>query len=357
MKNINEMKATDTISFIEKANHIHKNKYDYSLVNYINSKTKVKIICKNHGVFEQSPSKHILKRGCPKCKFEAFGLRRVNEAKERRSLIKIKQPSEYKIIPLTRGKSTLVDNEDYNDLSRFNWRINAHGYAKNDKVGLMHRYLLSVPKNKVVDHINGNPLDNRRINIRICEQSENARNQKIKKSKYKGIYFDKRSNKWISRITLNYKGIHLGSFNTKEEAALAYDKAAIKYHGEFSNLNFKNNRFESGTVKEIDHSTCQDKEPIQTLAAIRDRLLPLVDNTSECGDMLSCTGSRTECVQGLVDHIVDQYSTLKNQNELMENAIRIFCERVEKGEVRSHKTYTNFKGILHSIKKGSSDES
>lgn len=114
---------------------------------------------------------------------------------------------------------------------------------------------------------------------------------------------------------------------------------------------------ESGTVKAIDHSPCQDKDPIQTLAAIRDRLLPLVDNTSECGDMLACTGSRTECVQGLVDQIVDQYSTLKNQNELMENAIRIFCERVEKGEVRSHKTYTNFKGILHSIKKGASDES
>ena len=106
------------------------------------------------------------------------------------------------------------------------------------------------------------------------------------------------------------------------------------------------NGFESGTVKEIDHSPCNDKDPIQTLAAIRDRLLPLVDNTSECGDMLSCTGSRTECVQGLVEQIVDQYYNI--------------CDLIRNDEewvYLSESIQSKVEKVLSSIKKGGSDES
>lgn len=102
---------------------------------------------------------------------------------------------------------------------------------------------------------------------------------------------------------------------------------------------------ESGTVKEIDHSPCQDKDPIQTLAAIRDRLLPLVDNTSECGDMLACTGSRTECVQGLVEQIVDQYYNI--------------CDLIRNDEewvYLSESIQSKVEKVLSSIKKGGSDE-
>mgnify|MGYP000983004942 FL=1 len=105
------------------------------------------------------------------------------------------------------------------------------------------------------------------------------------------------------------------------------------------------NGFEAGTVKEIDHSPCQDKDPIQTLAAIRDRLLPLVDNTSECGDMLSCTGSRTECVQGLVEQIVDQYYNI--------------CDLIRNDEewvYLSESIQSKVEKVLSSIKKGGSDE-
>lgn len=105
------------------------------------------------------------------------------------------------------------------------------------------------------------------------------------------------------------------------------------------------NGFESGTVKEIDHSPCQDKDPIQTLAAIRDILLPLVDNTSECGDMLACTGSRTECVQGLVQQIVDQYYNICN---LIRND--------EEWVYLSEPIQSKVEKVLSSIKKGGSDE-
>lgn len=105
------------------------------------------------------------------------------------------------------------------------------------------------------------------------------------------------------------------------------------------------NGFEAGTVKEIDHSPCNDKDPIQTLAAIRDKLLPLVDNTSECGDMLSCTGSRTECVQGLVDQIVDQYYNICN---LIRNE--------EEWVYLSESIQSKVENVLSSIKKGGSDE-
>lgn len=105
------------------------------------------------------------------------------------------------------------------------------------------------------------------------------------------------------------------------------------------------NGFEAGTVKEIDHSPCSDKDPIQTLAAIRDRLLPLVDNTSECGDMLACTGSRTECVQGLVEQIVDQYYNI--------------CDLIRNDEewvYLSESIQSKVEKVLSSIKKGGSDE-
>ena len=105
------------------------------------------------------------------------------------------------------------------------------------------------------------------------------------------------------------------------------------------------NGFEAGTVKEIDHSPCQDKDPIQTLAAIRDRLFPLVDETSECGDMLECTVYRTECVEHLVNQIVDQYYNI--------------CDLIRNDEewvYLSESIQSKVEKVLSSIKKGGSDE-
>jgi len=105
----------------------------------------------------------------------------------------------------------------------------------------MHRYLTNCPKGLVVDHIDGNGLNNTKANLRICTQKQNACNTPGhvgKSSKYKGVKKMKNSNKFRAAITNNRKYFHLGVFEDETEAARAYDEAARKYHKEFAYLNF-----------------------------------------------------------------------------------------------------------------------
>ncbi len=152
-----------------------------------------------------------------------------------------------KKIKLTQNQYALVDNEDFEYLNKLKWfvvkrRNNQFGAAKwyKNKFIYMHRYITNCPDNQYVDHINGNPLDNRKCNLRICTNSENLRNrgrQKNNKSGYKGVDFIKKRKKFRARITILNKEIHLGYFLTEIEAAKAYNSAAIKYHKKFANLN------------------------------------------------------------------------------------------------------------------------
>ena len=101
---------------------------------------------------------------------------------------------------------------------------------------------MRAPRGLLVDHRNGDGLDNRRDNLRLATHSENMMNRpKIKSpttSRFVGVYFDKARRLWVARIHLNGKCIWLGRFATEIEAAKAYDEAAKKYHGEFARLNF-----------------------------------------------------------------------------------------------------------------------
>lgn len=101
----------------------------------------------------------------------------------------------------------------------------------------LHRYLFNIPINKVIDHINGNTLDNRECNIRICTQANNSKNRiyKASKNKVPGIYqqYDKNGN-YSVRITYNYKTYHIGTFKTYEEALKARLEAEEKYFGEYN---------------------------------------------------------------------------------------------------------------------------
>lgn len=148
-----------------------------------------------------------------------------------------------KEIQLTQGKVALVDDADYEWLNQFKWYAlllsDKYWYARRSKrpVVLMHRLILNPPEGMDSDHINRNGLDNRRSNLRVCTRSQNQHNSISKggKSKYKGVYLF--NGKWGARIMSNYNNTFLGCFNSEIEAAEAYNRAAIKYHGEFARLN------------------------------------------------------------------------------------------------------------------------
>ncbi len=104
----------------------------------------------------------------------------------------------------------------------------------------MHRVLTGMSRLEV-DHINGNGLDNRRANLRLASRGQNAQNAKIHRptqSPYRGVIFNKAAKKWCASINVNGKRKHLGSFKTEIEAAVAYDKASLEFHGEFGRRNF-----------------------------------------------------------------------------------------------------------------------
>ncbi len=106
----------------------------------------------------------------------------------------------------------------------------------------MHRFILDAPDGAVVDHINGNALDNRRANLRLCTPTENAYNKRKRPgtvSQYKGVSWDSRNQRWMSQLTFKNRHLFLGRFDDEQEAARAYDVAARKHFGEFANLNFK----------------------------------------------------------------------------------------------------------------------
>lgn len=154
-----------------------------------------------------------------------------------------------KQIPLTKGYIALVDDEDYDHLCVFKWCFDGSGYAirgvtlPNGRRSTirMHRHIMGNPKGLEIDHIDNNRLNNQRSNLRICTRVENSCNMskpKINTSGYKGLRFCKRTNKWVAQIKHHKIARSIGYFNTKEEAARAYDKAAKDLHGSFAKLNF-----------------------------------------------------------------------------------------------------------------------
>lgn len=133
--------------------------------------------------------------------------------------------------------------------SPFTWGIRKYRGNKfyavatvNGEKLLMHRFIMGCVKgdNKIIDHINGNGLDNRKENLRICTSSQNGMNQNIwkkkKTSKYKGVNL--LNGRWRSGIKFKGKKINLGTFGTEKEAALIYDRKAKELFGPFAKTNF-----------------------------------------------------------------------------------------------------------------------
>ena len=136
------------------------------------------------------------------------------------------------------GKFALIDDEDFERISKINWRLLKNGYvAKNCGDGFyLHRFIMDCPKGKYIDHFNHNPLDNRKENLRICTNAENNWNKNY--GKITGVSSSKTlTNPWRAYIKIRDKQKHLGFFKTKIEAAKAYNEAVKTYRDKFSFLN------------------------------------------------------------------------------------------------------------------------
>lgn len=147
------------------------------------------------------------------------------------------------------GLYAVVDEEDFELINQFKWtpsvRVDRDNtYAKHrsgNTTLLMHRLITSAPDGVLVDHIDRDGLNNRRSNLRLCSTSQNLRNRGPNKNNttgFKGVAFYKAYQKWSAQIMYERSPIHIGYFDSPEEAALAYDRKAIELFGEYAYRNF-----------------------------------------------------------------------------------------------------------------------
>ena len=161
-----------------------------------------------------------------------------------------------KLIKLACGKLAKIDDIDYDIISKYKWSLVSGKYARavvydigrgengklKQRIIKMHRLITGAKQEDVVDHINGDGLDNRRSNIRICDRTQNQGNryvQKNSKSQIKGVEMRVRKSgvSWIAYIVKGCKKKSLGSYRDKNDAARAYNEAALEYFGDFAKLN------------------------------------------------------------------------------------------------------------------------
>ncbi len=168
----------------------------------------------------------------------------------RKPVVRLEPPEppndEVRYIALSKGKFAIVDKADYEWLSQYKWCVSIAGtkmYAcrrEDGKTILMHRFIMNAPQDLVVDHIDGNGLNDRRNNLRLCTPTQNRYNCRVwtGTSKYKGVYRDRKSGKWVANICYKRRCIYLGAYDSEAEAARAYDRKAVELFGEFAYLNF-----------------------------------------------------------------------------------------------------------------------
>jgi len=168
------------------------------------------------------------------------------DKQEAMQVIRKELPSERDyVINLDNGKFALVDEEDFIKLNKLKWYAvkrdkTDYTYAhpkKFDNPIAMHRFIMNPPEDKIIDHKDGNGLNNQKNNLRICSHSQNKiniLNYKNNTSGFTGVIFDKERKKWIARIKIEGKTINLGRFNSKEEAIKIRHNKSIELFGDFT---------------------------------------------------------------------------------------------------------------------------
>lgn len=162
-------------------------------------------------------------------------------------------------IPLTRGYVATVDDEDYEWLSQFSWYLHrnaqlttayaARSQRKHEikpgerrRTVFMHREVLglAIGRTPLADHKDHDGLNNQRSNLRICTEAQNHENQRKTRgrSRYKGVYWEARKNKWMASIRVAGRTKYISLHTSEEQAGRAYDRAAAEHFGEFACLNF-----------------------------------------------------------------------------------------------------------------------
>jgi len=153
------------------------------------------------------------------------------------------------LVPLSQDKFAIIDVEDAEEIGKYNWHLNNHGYAVRKSSAVfakpamitMHRVINNTLEGFDTDHIDGNRINNIKSNLRSATRSQNMQNaNKIKTntSGYKGVGWHKSTKKWQAQIQVSGKQMHLGYFNSASEAAKAYDRKAVEFFGEFARINF-----------------------------------------------------------------------------------------------------------------------
>lgn len=243
--------------------------------------------------------------------------------------------ADYILIPLAGDKGfSKISPEDIELALASKWRLGAHGYAvscKHCKDALLHRRILCTPEGFVTDHINGDKLDNRRSNLRVATPSQNQQNNRgrvaDRKSRYKGIVWLAKENKWAAGILIYGRYRRISRHIFQEDAARAYDSAALFYFREFARTNFPDAIPIS--IEELRH--LRKKENRKGMAS----MYPFVHPAKTKGRWAACV-----YINGKKRHIA-QYSTQEAAARSHDSAALFYNKRP---------TITNFPDVTpHSI--------